>query len=175
MEPWVAASVRLVTCRLMIRVIMRRNWELCTSPGIDLTAEENPRKLHLGYHPIKTVTSHCLKWGQLPPNYIGRITQHIREREGRKRIGLEWCPCVILASLLPRSCTTQCSNILCGAFDSVFLLYLGSVSRKTIIFRHEPVIQLSECQSLNLTHFAFHYLAIVFGETPSISITNFRT
>ena len=33
------------------------------------------------------VTSHSLKWGPLPPNEVGRITQHIREGEGKDRVG----------------------------------------------------------------------------------------
>ena len=32
-------------------------------------------------------TSHCLKWGHLPPNYIVRISQHIRKGERRKEQG----------------------------------------------------------------------------------------
>ena len=37
-------------------------------------------------------TSNHLKWGPLPPNYVGRIAQHVRKGDGRKggrdRLGL---------------------------------------------------------------------------------------
>ena len=29
--------------------------------------------------------SHYLKWGTLPPNYVGNITQYVREAEGREQ------------------------------------------------------------------------------------------
>ena len=51
------------------------------SPGICLTAEENPRKLQLGDRLMKG-----LKWGPFAPNEVGRIAQHVRKGEGRK----EW-------------------------------------------------------------------------------------
>ena len=46
---------------------------VCRSPGICLTAEENPRKPQLG-------DRHRLKWGPLPSNEVSRIT--VREKEG---------------------------------------------------------------------------------------------
>ena len=52
------------------------------SPGICLSAEENPGKPHLGDRLKKT--SHQLKWGSFSPNDIGRIFQHFRKGEGRK-------------------------------------------------------------------------------------------
>ena len=51
------------------------------SLGIYLTAVENPRKPWLRDHLMKAV------WGPLPPNDIGRVTQHIREGETKKWIG----------------------------------------------------------------------------------------
>ena len=45
--------------------------------GINLMIKESPRKPQPGDH-------HCLKWGPLPPNYIGRIAQHIKNGQGRK-------------------------------------------------------------------------------------------
>ena len=55
------------------------------SPGICLTAEENPRKAQVGDHLIRgCATSHRLKWGPFPPNEVGRIAQHVRKGEGRK-------------------------------------------------------------------------------------------
>ena len=54
------------------------------SPGIYLTAEENPRKPQLGDRLMKRLCDQsCLKWGPFPPNEIGRIAQHIRKGEGR--------------------------------------------------------------------------------------------
>ena len=53
------------------------------SPGICLTAEENPRKHQLGDRLMKGgATSYRVKWG--PPNEVGRIAQHARKGEGRK-------------------------------------------------------------------------------------------
>ena len=55
------------------------------SPGICLTAKENPRKPQLGDRLMKgCATSHRLKWGPFPPNEVGRIEQHVRKGEGRK-------------------------------------------------------------------------------------------
>ena len=48
------------------------------SPGIYLTSEQNPGKPYLGVCAI----SHCLKWGPLPLNKLGRIVQHVVEKEG---------------------------------------------------------------------------------------------
>ena len=59
------------------------------SPGICPIAEENPWKISSrrpsdeGY-----ATSHRLKLGPLPPNEVGRISQHVRKGEGRKELGL---------------------------------------------------------------------------------------
>jgi hypothetical protein len=55
------------------------------SPGIYLTAEENPGN-QLGDRLVKCcATNHRLKWGSLPPNEVGRIAQHVREeKEGKK-------------------------------------------------------------------------------------------
>ena len=57
------------------------------SPGICLTAEENPGKPKPRDSLIKVVLPFIASWGPLPPNEVGRITQHIREeKEGKK----EW-------------------------------------------------------------------------------------
>ena len=54
------------------------------SPGICLTAEENPRKPQLRNRLMKgCANSHRLKWGPFPPNEVGRIAQHVRKGEGR--------------------------------------------------------------------------------------------
>ena len=55
------------------------------SPGICLTAEENPRKPQLGDHLMKGICHQSfLQWGTFPPNEVGKIAQHVRKREGRK-------------------------------------------------------------------------------------------
>ena len=55
------------------------------SPGICLTAEENPRNPQLGDRLMKgCTTSHRLKWGPFNPNEVSRIAQHVRKGEGRK-------------------------------------------------------------------------------------------
>ena len=51
------------------------------SPGICLTAKENPRKPQLGDRLMKGL---CLKWGPFPSNEVGRIAQHVRKGVGRK-------------------------------------------------------------------------------------------
>ena len=61
------------------------------SPGIYLTAEENPGKPQLG----DCVTSNRFKWGLFPPNKVSRIAQHVRKGEGRKEekdeLGISLC------------------------------------------------------------------------------------
>ena len=53
------------------------------SPGICLTAEENPRKPQLG---DRLICGLCdLKWDPFLPNGVGRIAQHVRKGEGRKQ------------------------------------------------------------------------------------------
>ena len=60
-------------------------WAVHRSPGICLTADENPGKLELGDSLIRgCAISHRLKWGPFPPNEVGRIAQHVRKGEGRK-------------------------------------------------------------------------------------------
>ena len=55
------------------------------SPGIYLTAEENPRKPQLGDRVTKgCATSHHLKWGPFPPNEVDRIAQRVRKEKGGK-------------------------------------------------------------------------------------------
>ena len=49
------------------------------SPGICLTAEENPRKPQLGDRLIKGLCDRSS-----PPNEVSRIVQHVRKGEGRK-------------------------------------------------------------------------------------------
>ena len=53
--------------------------------GIYLTAEEIPGKIS-ARRPSKEgcTTSNRLKWGPLPSNEFGRITQHVRDGEGRQ-------------------------------------------------------------------------------------------
>ena len=54
------------------------------SPGIYLTAEEKSRKPQLGDTVDQSSgTSRRLQRGPLPPNEVGRITQHVRKGEGR--------------------------------------------------------------------------------------------
>ena len=61
------------------------------SPGIYFTAEENPGKPQLGETVDEgSANSHILKWGPLPPNEVGRITQHIRNGRGRKEGRCGW-------------------------------------------------------------------------------------
>jgi hypothetical protein len=52
------------------------------SPGIYLTAEENPGKPQLGEG---CATSHCLNWVCLLSNCVGMIEQHFREEEERTK------------------------------------------------------------------------------------------
>ena len=33
---------------------------------------------------VGCATSHCLKWGHVPPKEVGRIAQHVAEEAGRK-------------------------------------------------------------------------------------------
>jgi len=55
------------------------------SPGIYLTAEENPEKSRLEDRLMKgCATSHRPKWGPFPPNEVGGIVQHVKKGEGRK-------------------------------------------------------------------------------------------
>ena len=55
------------------------------SPGICLTAEENPRKPQLEDGPMMGLCDQSSpKWGQFPPNEANRIAQHVRKGERRK-------------------------------------------------------------------------------------------
>ena len=56
------------------------------SPGICLKTEETPGKPQLG---VCLMTSYCLKWGPSPPNEVGRIAQLVRKGEGWKKDALE--------------------------------------------------------------------------------------
>ena len=57
------------------------------SPGIYIMYQEKPQKTSARrLSDEDRLTNHCLKWGPLLPN-DGRITQHIKERERRKRKG----------------------------------------------------------------------------------------
>ena len=47
------------------------------SPGIYLTAEENPENLSLESVDEGCATSHRLKWGPFPTDEVGRISQHV--------------------------------------------------------------------------------------------------
>jgi hypothetical protein len=42
-------------------------------PGIHFIAEEIPVIPQLGDYGRRLATSHCLKWGEIPPNEVGRI------------------------------------------------------------------------------------------------------
>ena len=53
------------------------------SPGICLTAEENPRKPQLGDRLMKLCDQSSAQMGPFPPNEVGRIAQHVRKGEGR--------------------------------------------------------------------------------------------
>ena len=54
------------------------------SPGIYLTAEENPEKISASRTSDESnATGHHLKWGLLPSNDVGRIVQHVKQGEGR--------------------------------------------------------------------------------------------
>ena len=53
------------------------------SPGICLTAEENPRKPQLGEGAMRPVIAS--NGGPFPPKEVGRISKHVRkEKEIRK-------------------------------------------------------------------------------------------
>jgi len=54
------------------------------SPGICLTAEENPRKPQLGDHQMKGLCDQSIPQMGSHPNEVGRIAQHVRKGEGRK-------------------------------------------------------------------------------------------
>ena len=54
------------------------------SPGICLKSEENPENPSKETVDEGCATSHRLKWGLLLPNEVGRIAQHVRNREGRE-------------------------------------------------------------------------------------------
>ena len=55
------------------------------SPGICLTAEENPGKSQLGDRLMKGLCDQSSsQMGPFPPNEVGRIAQHVRKGEGRK-------------------------------------------------------------------------------------------
>jgi hypothetical protein len=84
---------------LMIRVVVKWSWGLCTDLlAIALQPRKTPENLSL-----ETVwwrgcaTSHRLKWDTFPPNEVGRIAQHVRNGEGRKKGKdgcLKWDPLV---------------------------------------------------------------------------------
>ena len=55
------------------------------SPGICLTAEENPRKPQLGDCPMKGLCNQSSpQMESFPLNEVGRIVQHVKEGDGRK-------------------------------------------------------------------------------------------
>ena len=53
-------------------------------PGIYLTVEENSGKIQLGDNMMKAVRPVITSNGVLPPNDVGNIAQHVRQREGRR-------------------------------------------------------------------------------------------
>ena len=55
------------------------------SPDMYITAVENHRKSQLGDRLMKAV---LLVVASLPPNEVGRISQHVREGDGRKKEGM---------------------------------------------------------------------------------------
>ena len=90
-----------------------------TLRSFDIYLKADKNSGNLGYETIwwRRVTSHCLKWGFLPLNDVGRIAQHIRkERIGD--LGLKFSyNLVILCSDL---CTCTCYNII---FKIEFITY----------------------------------------------------
>ena len=60
----------------MVKVIEVKSRDVHRSPGIWLTAEENPGKPQVG--------DPRLKWDPFPPNEVGRVPQHVRKGEERK-------------------------------------------------------------------------------------------
>ena len=55
------------------------------SPGIYLTDENNLKKTSARRRSDEdSAARHRFKWGPLPQNEVGRITQHVREEEGGK-------------------------------------------------------------------------------------------
>ena len=86
--PRVSRQLRL---SVMIRVIMKWFQAVHRSPGICLTAEQNPRKPQLGDHLMKGLCNHRLKWGPFPLNEVSRIAQYIRKGEGKDRVGINIC------------------------------------------------------------------------------------
>ena len=71
---------------LMIRVIMKWSWGLCTDLlEFALQLRKTPENLSfksLGWRGC--ATSHRLKWGPFPPNKVGKMAQHVRKGDGRK-------------------------------------------------------------------------------------------
>ena len=55
------------------------------SPGICLTAKKNRKTSARRPSDEGCVTSDRLKWDSLLPNELGRIAQHVRNGEGRKK------------------------------------------------------------------------------------------
>ena len=58
-------------------------WGVHRSLGIQLTTERNPVRRQFDED---SETSHCLKWGTVPPMYFGRITQTIKDKEGKNEL-----------------------------------------------------------------------------------------
>ena len=55
------------------------------SPGIYLIAEQNLENLSYETIDEGCATSHRLQLDPLPPNEVGRIAQHVREGEQKKK------------------------------------------------------------------------------------------
>ena len=76
---------------LMIRVMIKWSWGLCTDLMAFALQLRKPQKTSTRRPPDEGMTSHCLKWGPLPPNDVSRIAQHIKKGEGRKGlVGYKW-------------------------------------------------------------------------------------
>ena len=71
-------------------------WTVHISPSIYLAAEENPRKPQLEDRLIKGLCDQSsFQMGSLPPNEIGRNSQHVRKGEGRKEGRKVWVICTL--------------------------------------------------------------------------------
>ena len=96
------------------------------SPGICLTAEENPGKPQLGDRRIKGL---CHKWGPFPPNEVGGIAQHVRKGEGRKGQGnISTCFSSLLFTLTCNDSLLQ-DNVICQCLFCLIYATIGYASR----------------------------------------------
>ena len=72
-------------CRLIIRVTMRWFRGLCTGiMALTLRLRKTPENLSWDTVCWRLATTHRLKWVPLLLNEVGRIAQHVREKQGKK-------------------------------------------------------------------------------------------